>query len=167
MNLPLLKSKLAQDNDSDFEDFLRIKSDKDNIKWSGFLTAPERSSFRKWFSDQIKNHKREIYLVYIENVINAVAFFYIDYCDKAEFHVPSGVLGEFTKRGIGTWIIQESDRIAIKKGYKMHVAFVSDKNIGSVKRFEKLGFVKTSEYDVRNVPLAGGEQRYYKWVKEV
>ncbi len=163
----MLRYKLAQNNDIDFEDFYKIKSDADNIKWSGFLTAPEKKSFRKWYAEQINSTKRDIYLVYFEGVANAVAFFYIDYCDNGEFFVPSGVLAEFTRRGIGTWIIQESDKIAKEKGYKVHVAMVSDLNVGSIKRFEKLGFTRTTDYDVRDVPLAGGKQKYYKWVRYI
>ena len=162
-----LKSKLAEDNEIDFEDFYSIKSDAENVKWSGFLTAPEKKSFRKWYSEQIKGQKREIYLVYLDNEVHAVAWFYIDYCDNGEFFVPSGVLTEFTKRGIGTWIIQESDKIAKEKGYNLHIAMVSDLNVGSVRRFEKLGFTRTSEFEIRNVPLAGGEQKYYKWMRNV
>lgn len=162
-----LKSKLAQDLEKDFEDFFKIKSDADNIKWSGFLAAPDKKNFRKWFSEQINNPKRDIYLVYIENNAHAVAFFYIDYCDDCCFRVPSGVLGEYTRRGIGTWIIQEGSRIAKEKGYKTNFAMISDLNIGSSKRYEKLGFTKTSEFEIRNVPLAGGEQKFYKWIKEI
>ncbi|MBO4830803.1 MAG: GNAT family N-acetyltransferase [Fibrobacter sp.] len=161
----LLKSKLAEDCEFDFEDFYRIKSDAENIKWSGFLNAPDKNNFRKWFSEQIKNPKREIYLVYLENNVHAVAFFYIDYWDNYAFNVPSGVLSEFARRGIGTWILQEGARIAKENGYKNQFAMVSDFNIGSAKRFEKLGFMKTSEYDVRDIPLAGGLQKFYKWVR--
>lgn len=160
-----LISKLAEDCDSDFEDFYKIKSDADNIKWSGFLTAPVKESFRLWYSNQIKNPKRDIYLVFLEGILHAVGFFYIDYSENEEFYVPSGVLGEFTRRGIGTWIIQESNRIAKENGSKKHIALVSELNVGSVKRYEKLGFSKTLEYEIRNVPLAGGKQKFYKWVK--
>lgn len=162
-----LMSKLAEDNKIDFEDFYRIKADPDNIKWSGFLSAPEKNTFRNWFSEQIKKDDREIYLVYLENEPHAVAFFYIDYFENKKFYTASGVLGSFTRRGIGTWMMQESDRIAFKKGYNTHLVIVSEFNIGSAKRFEKLGYEKTSEFEIRNVPLAGGEQKFYKWKKNI
>lgn len=81
--------------------------------------------------------------------------------------MPSGVLTEYARQGIGTWIISESDKIAKQAGYKTHVAWISDDNIGSVRRFEKLAFTKTTEYDIRNIPLAGREYKYYKWIKEI
>lgn len=161
----LLKSKLAEDCELDFEDFYKIKSDAENVRWSGFLNAPDRSNLRKWFSEQMKNPQREIFLVFLENESHAVAFFYIDYSEKNAFYTASGVLGAFTRRGIGTWMMQECDRIAVKKGYNTHVVLVSEFNIGSARRFEKLGYTKTSEYEIRDVPLAGGKQKFYKWVK--
>lgn len=59
-----LTYRLVKDTDEDFADFYKIKCDPENIKWSGFTSAPERISFRSWFSTQIKNPHRDIYLVY-------------------------------------------------------------------------------------------------------
>lgn len=81
--------------------------------------------------------------------------------------MPSGVLERFTRKGVGTWIIEEADGIAKEKGFKTHIAWVSDANVASVRRFAKLGFVKTEEFDIRNIPLAGGNHRYYKWRKHI
>lgn len=164
-----LKYRLAEDNEKDFEDFWAIKSDYDNVCWSGFKEAPERKMFRKWYTDQIASEKRDIYLVLADSAggYHTVGFFYIDWCDDGVFLVPSGVLKEYTRQGIGTFIIDEADKIAKSKGYTTHVAWVSDSNIGSVKRFEKLGYTKTEEYDTRNLPLLGGNHKYYKWYKKI
>ncbi len=161
----LLSWRLAEITDSDFEDFYRIKADLENIKWGGFTCPPEKKSFKEWYKSQIESSTREIYLVFIER--KCVAFFYIDYKDNGHFLVPSGVLTEYTRQGIGTYIIEESDKIAKNKGYSIHEAWCSDKNIGSVKRFVKLGYTKTEEYDIRNLPLLGGNHKYYKWIKEI
>lgn len=165
MDVKNLNYKLATDCDKDFESLFLIKCDLENIKWGGFTCPPNKESFRKWFSEQIKSKEREIYLVNIED--ESIGFFYIDYKDNGEFLVPSGVLTKYTRQGIGTYIIEESDKIAKQKGYNIHVAWCSDRNIGSVKRFIKLGYIKTFEYDIRNLPLLGGEHKYYKWYKRV
>lgn len=164
-----LTYRLAEDNEKDFEDFLAIKSDYDNICWGGFSAPPERTSFRKWYAAQIKSEARDIYLVFtgLNGGKQAVAFFYMDWQPNGEFRVPSGVLKEFTRKGIGTFIIDEADKLAKAKGFKTHVAWVSDSNIGSVKRFVKLGFKKTEEHDTRVLPLLGGEHKYYKWYKNI
>ena len=163
-----VKYRLAEDNDKDFEDLLLIKSDYDNICWAGFEKAPERTSFRKWYTNQINNLDRDIYLVFHESNNNhAVAFFYVDWREDGEFLVPSGVIKEYTRQGIGTFIIEEADKIAKSKGFTTHVAWVSDSNIGSVKRFEKLNYQKTEVYDVRHLPLLGGDHKYYKWIKKI
>ena len=105
----LLSWRLAEITDSDFEDFYRIKADLENIKWGGFTCPPEKKSFKEWYKSQIESSTREIYLVFIER--KCVAFFYIDYKDNGHFLVPSGVLTEYTRQGIGTYIIEESDKI--------------------------------------------------------
>ncbi len=59
-----LVSRLALDNDGDFEDFYNIKSDSQNVIWSGFSAPPEKASFRNWYSHQINDNLcRDIYLV--------------------------------------------------------------------------------------------------------
>ena len=45
------------------------------------------------------------------------------------------------------------------------VSWVSDKNIASYKRYEKLGFIRMDEFEIRNLPLLGGEHKFYKWIK--
>lgn len=165
----MLKYRLAEDNEKDFEDLLRIKGDYDNICWAGFTKAPERTSFRQWYTNQLISRTRDIYLVYsfANNYEFAVAFFYIDWRNNGEFLVPSGVLKKYTRQGIGTYIIEEADNIARRRGYTTHVAWVSDYNIGSVRRFEKLNYQKTDEFDIRNLPLLGGNHKYYKWIKKI
>lgn len=48
---------------TDFEDFYRIKCDKENIAWGGFTKAPERESFYDWYVQQLASDRRWIYLV--------------------------------------------------------------------------------------------------------
>ena len=45
------------------------------------------------------------------------------------------------------------------------MSWVSDKNIASYKRYEKLGFIRMEEFEIRNQPLLGGEHKFYKWIK--
>lgn len=79
MNNQELSYRLAKDCEEDFEDLYKIKCDPVNIQWGGFRCAPEKKSFYEWYKKRLKDTDREIYLVYLDNMI--VGFFYIDYLD--------------------------------------------------------------------------------------
>lgn len=163
MNNQELSYRLAKDCEEDFEDLYKIKCDPVNIQWGGFRCAPEKESFYEWYKKRLKDTDREIYLVYLDNLI--VGFFYIDYLDEDTIEDTSGILTEYSGRGIGTYIIESIDNIAKQKGKKKHIAWISENNISSYKRYIKLGYQKTEETDQRDLPLLGGMQTFYKWVK--
>lgn len=158
-----LTYRIATDCISDFEDLFKIKCDPVNIQWGGFRCPPEKESFYKWYKNRFKDTNREIYLVYKDNSI--VGYFYIDYVDLETIEDTSGILTEYSGRGIGTYIIERIDNIAKNKGIKKHIAWISEQNISSYKRYIKLGYQKTEETDQRDLPLLGGVHTFYKWVK--
>ena len=149
----------------DFEDFYRIKCDKVNIAWSGFTQAPEKKSFYEWYQRQLASDHRWIYLVYEGQ--KCCAFFYVDKLKDGNFEAASsGVLSDFMGKGIGTYALAmqifEIQLVTTRGGI---VSWVSDKNIASYKRYEKLGFIRMDEFEIRNLPLLGGEHKFYKWIK--
>lgn len=152
---------------TDFEDFYRIKCDKENIAWGGFTKAPERESFYDWYVQQLASDRRWIYLVYEEN--DCCAFFYIDKIGNETYEATSsGVLSNYTGKGIGTYALaMQVSEIKQHNNSRGVFSWISDKNIASYKRYEKLGFVRTDEFEIRNLPLLGGEHKFYKWVKEL
>lgn len=163
MTLQLTYRKATE---NEFEDLYKIKCDKANIQWGGFNEAPNRMNFLEWYKSQLISNKRSIYLVYEGNEI--CAFFYIDKIDDKTYELSSsGVLTEFSGRGIGTYTVKTRIDIIHSLGGGTCITWISEDNIGSYKRFEKNGFVRTDEYEVRNLPLLGGEHKFYKWVKKV
>ncbi len=158
-----LTYRLATDCDKDFEDLYRIKCDPEQIKWGGFICPPNKESFGKWYRKMINDSDRDIFLVYLNEIV--VGFFYIDYIDKDTIEDTSGILTEYSGHGIGTYIIENIDNIAKQKGIKKHIAWISEKNIRSYKRYIKLGYQKTEEIDQRDLPMLGGLQIFHKWIK--
>lgn len=149
---------------SDFEDFYRIKCDKENIAWGGFTKAPERESFYTWYVQQLASDRRWIYLVYEGN--DCCAFFYLDKIgDETYEATSSGVLSNYTGKGIGTYCVQKRIDIMASLGGKVLFSWIAEDNVSSYKRFEKLGFFKSNEFEIRNLPLLGGEHKFYKWIK--
>jgi len=92
---------------SDYDDFYAIKSDRNNIEWGGFEKAPDYESLKKWYESQLDSPTRTIYLVFFNE--KCVAFFYIDKINDYTYEAASsGVLGEYTSMGIGTFTLRES-----------------------------------------------------------
>lgn len=150
----------------DFDDFYAIKADKENIAWGGFTAAPNRVSFYEWYKRQLDSDCRWIYLVFCDS--KCCAFFYVDRLEDGTYEAASsGVLTEYMGKGIGTYAlskqIAEIQRFVPNGGYA--TSWVSEKNVASYKRYEKLGFVRTREFELKNLPLLGGEHKFYKWIK--
>ncbi len=150
----------------DFEELYHIKCDQENIAWGGFKQAPNRESFHQWYQRQMLSDSRWIFLIYEDDV--CCAFCYIDKLEDGSYEASSsGVLKEYMGKGIGTYALYIRV-IKIKQfGGKRVQSWVSDKNIASYKRYEKLGFILTDEFEIRNLPLLGGEHKFFKWIKEL
>lgn len=141
---------------SDYDDFYKIKCDPENVKWSGFASAPDYERMKEWFCKQLDSEKRTIYIAYWNGV--ACGFFYLDKVTEEEFEAASsGVLKEFTGRGIGTWLVKKRIELAKEKGAKELSTWVADENPQSWKRFEKLGFLKTDIQENRMIARGGGD----------
>ena len=100
----------------DFEDFYRIKCDKENIAWGGFTKTPEKESFYQWYLQQLSSESRWIYLVY--EGPDCCAFFYVDKLEDGSYEAASsGVLTEYMGKGIGTYSLLNQVAEIRKKGY--------------------------------------------------
>lgn len=151
---------------ADFEDLYRIKCDKENIAWGGFCEAPNRELFYEWYKKQIRSNKRTIYLVY--EYETPCAFFYIDKVDEETYELSSsGVSAPFSGKGIGTYTVSVRLDIIKELGGKKCITWIAEDNIASYKRFVKEGFTRTDEFKVHNLPLLGGEHKFYKWIKNL
>ena len=150
----------------DFEEFYRIKCDRLNIEYSGFTECPNRDHLSKWFSEQLHSHYRKIYLVLDSQIV--CAFFYLDKINDITYEFSaSGVLSQYRGKGIGAYTVEASLDIAASLGATSCISLISEENIASYKRFMNAGFVRTDEYEMRNLPLLGGLHKFYKWIKEI
>ncbi|MBP1539316.1 MAG: GNAT family N-acetyltransferase [Prevotella sp.] len=142
---------------ADYDDFYKIKCDPENVKWSGFASAPDYERMKEWFVKQLESEMRTIYLCYWNGV--ACGFFYLDKLTDEEFEAASsGVLKEYTGRGIGTWTVKKRVELAAERGAKVISTWVADDNPHSWKRFEKLGFQKTDIQEDRMIIHGGGHE---------
>ena len=145
----------------DYDDFYKIKCDPENVKWSGFAAAPDYDRMREWYEKQLNSNTRTIYLCYLNG--NICGFFYLDKISEDEIEAAaSGVLSEYTGRGIGTWTVEKRIEIAKQEGYSTISSLIADDNPKSWRRFEKLGFEKTDIQEVKEL-AGGGIKTYHKW----
>ncbi len=109
---------------------------------------------------------REIYVVYSDDI--CVAFFYIDKVNEELYEAAaSGVLQKYSGRGIGTKCVEWRDEIIKSKGGKYIQTWVSENNTASYKRFEKHGYIITSESKLVELPKFNRTDKFYKWIKEL
>ena len=144
----------------DYDDFYKIKCDPENVKWSGFATAPDYDRLKEWYKKQMKSATRTIYLCYLNG--NICAFFYLDRISSEEIEDADGVLSEYTGKGIGTWMVEKRIEIAKKEGYSIIYSLIADDNPRSWRRFEKLKYERIDIQEDRT--LRGGVKTYHKWV---
>lgn len=96
------------------------------------------------------------------------AFFYIDKVNDTTYELSSsGVLSKYTGMGIGTYTVRKRIDIIKQLGGKTCFTWISEGNIASYRRFLKEGFTRTNECEIRNLPLLGGEHKFFKWIKEL
>ena len=98
-----------------YDDFYKIKCDSENVKWSGFATAPDYYGMREWYERQLGSKTRIIYLCYLNG--NICGFFYLDKISGDEIEAASSrISSEYIGRSIGNYIVDKRNEIAEKEG---------------------------------------------------
>lgn len=124
-----LSYRLARNNEEDFLRLYKIKCDPENIKWSGFATAPHIESFRKWYTQQIRQRLHIIYLVFLGN--ECIGFFQIIHKTDDTANSGHGILKEYSGRGLGTKIKQMELSEMKQMRYRYNESWVGVENIAS------------------------------------
>ena len=155
----------------DFDAFLALKSQKDAIKWSGFETAPDPVKFKQYYIDRILNNPQTHVLFLCDADVEGcpiVAYNQYDDVSPTEVEIRGTII---KKRYQGTDAMEALNKLTgehhFKKGHKIFVTWASEDNMASVTNLLREGFVQTDMFDVRTLPLLGGEHRFFKFVKEV
>lgn len=147
----------------DYDDFYKIKCDSENVKWSGFASAPDYDGMKEWFRQQIENEKRTIYLAYWDGAV--CGFFYLDKLAKRDAEeIGYGVLTDHSGKGIGTALV--STGVKLCESSKL-TAWVSEKNRASERCFEKNGFVRIDTKEKRYMSAFHECHDFYCWTKVI
>lgn len=154
----------------DFDSLLALKSQKDAIRWSGFTTAPERGKFLEYYKTKVlANPKTGMMFMHDDEVEGAPIVGYIQYdiLSDADIEMRGSVVKK-SYQGTGAYVIMSNllSQYLKEQGYKRAYGWVSENNTSSLASFENRGWKLTEEYEIRNLPLLGGEHRFIKCVKE-
>jgi len=134
---------ISKADSSFFTTFFKIKSEKDNIYWSGHESAPDISGLKEWYEKQSISQTRIIFK--IECNQNPVGYLYFDICHKkSSIELSYAVSKEYSGRGIGSSAVREAVKYSLKNFFKYDVfTHVANSNIGSIKIMTKNQFSLT------------------------
>ena len=132
----------------DFDEYYKLKSDENNIFWTGWSDKPNYENIKKFFIETINNLKtikdRRIYLAYEDKKI--VGYLYIDYVDDDTFALSPAISSDYQGKGYGKELIGLGIKEGLKLGFKNMEAYVREDNIASQKCFEYNNAHKTDIY---------------------
>ena len=130
----------------DFEAMLAMKSDPEDIKWSGFAGAPTRENLKAWFDRKLADPTNRLFVGYVNDDAAAYAHFHRD-SDKDRFDMSYGVAPRHRGRGLATELLIETTSQMTKSGNVNpgYQAWIAVGNIGSEKAAELARFFATAQ----------------------
>lgn len=151
----------------DYDDYYLIRSEKNNLYWTGYEHPPDYQLFSQWFADRLKDPSRDIYLLFVNK--ECAGSLHIDYYDD-EIFIGYSVKEKFAGKGYGTILVREAVNLSEKakegkNGIKYIRAWINSLNIASVKVVEKNGFSATQIKEVRK--RFGNEELYLQYALKI
>jgi len=127
-----------------FDTFFGIKSEKQNIYWSGHEQKPDYASLKQWYSKQLKNPHRKIFKIVYKD--EDVGYLYLDILESNIIELSYAVSEKYVGLGIASRAVLDARNYANVeyKGYTIK-AYVSNINIPSQKVMYKNSFIKSKK----------------------
>ncbi len=154
---------LKEVDESDYENYYLIRSEKENLFWTGYDTPPHKERFFNWFIDRIADQQKHLYLLFDNEV--CVGSLNVDFYDD---YVAIGysTLTNHKGKGYATYLVAEAIRIAdeAKTGnpeLKKIIAWINYQNQASIRVVEKNGFQKSDITETRK--RFGNQELYYQF----
>lgn len=157
--------ELVKAASGDMDKFYALRCEQNNIAWTGYISPPQLINFIEWYNKQLGNSKREIY--FLKEKDELLGYLYVDFISSESLEIGYGISEAESGKGLGTLMIGLFLKLAKSQGSRSVIALVSEKNISSQKCLLKNGFRKTSQFEVRILPLICGSSKFYTWVKQL
>jgi|TARA_R110001583_G_scaffold134425_1_gene286147 ribosomal protein S18 acetylase RimI-like enzyme len=148
-----------------FDDFYKLKSEPNNIFWSGFSKAPDYEAFQAHFTAQLERTDRTIVFLYFgEKIAGYIA---IDFCQNEKTtETAHGVLTDFAGKRLGQKLIEHA--VSFSKSHHPDathiIGWIAEDNYGSIKNVMNNGYSKTEESELRFFEQNNQNVKFEKYI---
>jgi RimJ/RimL family protein N-acetyltransferase len=146
----------------DFEALLTMKSDADEVKWSGFAGPPKPEMFRQWFDRAMRDPERVMFTGLIGDLVRA----YIHYhrLDTVTFGVSTGIAVEFRGQGYGTALRRRAADLLHADFPDVAIeAWLAEGNVASQRSWAKMGYRPTDVTVERQFYFPSRNETVRRW----
>lgn len=135
---------------ADFPAYLAMKSDPEDVKWSGFLSAPDTGRFRALFDGWLADSKR---FMLVARAPDVVGYFVINVVG-GDADTSYGVAAAHRGRGYGTLMnIRAAEWVQQNLAGLRLTSWIAEDNEPSIKSVIGAGFKASSETKVKQFYL--------------
>lgn len=153
--------------EDEFGIYYGLKCQDDAVLWSGFLSEPDKEKLYSHFVNNIL-HSDKILIYYLEDNNCIVGYAQASIIDDNEVEFSAtNVFKEYQGQGYLQDITMLLFNELRKIGFKRIIGWASEQNKPAEFNLKINRFIKQDEFDVRNLPLLGGNHKFYKWIKEI
>jgi ribosomal-protein-alanine N-acetyltransferase len=151
---------------ADFEDFYMLKSEPNNIFWSGFTDAPDKEGFKSHYQKELERDDRTIIFLYINNEIAGYVAISFDNINKTT-ETAHGVVSNFGGRGLGKKLIKYAVEYSIEKIPQANniIGWIAEDNVGSIKNVLGNGYAMTDEFEFRSFQQLESKIKFNKYIR--
>lgn len=156
--------QLCLAKEQDFESFFALKSEAVNVLWSGFTSPPLRDHLFEHFKNALKSQTRKVYLLKQEG--QSLGYLYIDLCEEpgivefayavSQHHSGQGLAKHMIKMGLSLCDETQTTQIA----------WIADTNVASIKCAESLGFIRTKDFEYRQLKQFSEQVKFYRYCRK-
>lgn len=155
--------------EEDFLIYLRIKSDEEAVKYSGFTTPPDPQKFHSVYDSIMEDEKRHLLFLCDKDNNNKVAasFHYRENDEDTVEGLGYNVFPEYRGMSLGGLMMRLVNEKCAAEGFKYRLSYVAESNIPSIRNLEKSGAYPTGKFQYKDMASLGRKEKYLEYVKEL
>lgn len=136
---------LRKAREADYDFFFNIKSESENMYWTGHETSPNYEHLKEWFFKQLQNKVREILILEVNGI--AVGYAYVDFIDiEKSIETAVAVSSQFSGLGYGSEIVVRTVEYCKRNYLNWAIkAWILEDNLASIKIHEKADYRVTNK----------------------
>lgn len=150
-----------------FEDYYKLKCQEDAILWSGFRNAPDKNKLLDHYK-KIISKKSNVLIFYLLDNNKIIGYAQGTILDQNSVeYSATNIFKKFQGQGY----LQDLSSLFLSRmkelGFSKITGWASEKNRPAEFNLIFNKFIKTNEFEERELPLLGGKHRFYKWIKQL